>query len=138
MTENFLKLRLLPFFLKEKGKAWLLSLQPGTIITWVDLADIVYKKFYSKQKTASVCQALSTFYQLQGETFFTYFERFKNFLLECPHHEFEKICLIQMLYNCLDYLNKTMIESLCNGAFTSKTANDSWVFFEEVAESMLE
>ena len=31
-----------------------------------------------------------------------------------------------------------MIESLCNGTFTSKTADDAWQFFEEVAENTLE
>ena len=30
-----------------------------------------------------------------------------------------------------------MIESLCNGTFTSKTADDAWQFFEEVAENTL-
>jgi len=31
-----------------------------------------------------------------------------------------------------------MIESLRNGSFTSKTANDAWQFFEVVAENTLE
>ena len=48
------------------------------------------------------------------------------------------IRLIQILYGGLDYPTKTMMESLCNGAFTSKIAYDAWVFFEEVAENTLE
>ena len=31
-----------------------------------------------------------------------------------------------------------MIESLCNGTFTSKTVDDAWQFFEGVAENALE
>ena len=31
-----------------------------------------------------------------------------------------------------------MIEFLSNGAFTSKTVNNAWEFFEEVAENTLE
>ena len=31
-----------------------------------------------------------------------------------------------------------MIESLCNGTFTSKMADDAWQFFKEVAENTLE
>ena len=68
---------------------------------------------------------LNTFRQLQGEAFFMYFERFKDLLIECPHYEFEKIRLIQMLYDGLDYPTKTIIESLCNGGFIGKTANDA-------------
>ena len=48
MTEESLKLRLFTFSLYEKAKAWLLSLQTGTITNWVDLADVFYEKFYSK------------------------------------------------------------------------------------------
>jgi len=51
----------------------------------------------------------------------------------------KKICLIQILYEGIDYPTKMMVESFCNGAFTSKTTKDAWVFFfEEVAENMLE
>jgi len=42
-----------------------------------------------------------------------------------------------MSYDGLDYPTKTMIESLCSGSFTSKTANDAWQFFEVVAENTL-
>ena len=48
MTEESLKLRLFPFSLKERAKSWLLSLQPGSISTWVGLAEAFYRKFYSK------------------------------------------------------------------------------------------
>jgi len=137
MTEESLKLKLFHFSLKEKAKTWLLSLQSGSISTWEELAEAYYRKFYSKQKTATMRQALNTFHQLQGEMLFIYFERFKDLLLEHPHHGFEKICLIQILYEGLDYSNKTMIESLYNGTFISKTADDAWQFFEEVAENTL-
>jgi len=43
-----------------------------------------------------------------------------------------------MLYDGLDYPTKTMTESVCNGSFTSKIANDAWQFFEVVAENTLE
>jgi len=71
LTEESQKLRLFPFSLKEKAKAWLLSLQPGSIFTWVGLAGAFYMKFYFKQKIANIRQALNTFHQLQKEIFFT-------------------------------------------------------------------
>ena len=124
------KTSVIPLLSKSKSQILVSFSQPGSISTWVGLAEAFYRKFYSKQKTATIHQAL--------HTFFTYFERFKDLLLECPHHGFKKIRLIQILYEGLDYSNKTMIESLCNGTFTSKTADDAWQFFEEVAENTLE
>jgi len=64
ITDESLKLKLFPFSLKEKAKAWLLSLQPGSIFTWVGLAEALYRKFYSKKRTATIHQALNTFHQL--------------------------------------------------------------------------
>jgi len=77
MTEESLKLRLFPFSLKKSS-----FYQLGSIFTWVGLAEAFYRKFYSKQKTATIHQALNTFHQLPEETFFTYFERFNDLLLE--------------------------------------------------------
>jgi len=62
MMEESLKLRLFPFTLKEKAKAWLFSFQPGSIFTWVGLVEAFYRKFYSKQKIATIRQALITFH----------------------------------------------------------------------------
>jgi len=53
MIKESLKLRLFPFSLKERAKSWLLSLQPGSISTWVGLVEAFYRKFYSKQKLLS-------------------------------------------------------------------------------------
>jgi len=64
MSMKSLKLRLFSFSLKEKPRLGLLSLQPGIITNWVDLAEAFYRKFYSKQKIAFVRQALNTFHQL--------------------------------------------------------------------------
>ena len=83
-------------------------------------------------------QALNNCQQAQGETFYSYFEWFKDLLLECPHHGFDKIRLIQILYEGLDYQTKTMVESLCNGGFTGKTVDDVWLYLEEIMEHMLE
>jgi len=90
MTEESLKLKLFPFSLKEKNQS-LASFSPtGLNFHMGRLAKAFYRKLYLKQKTATTRQTLNNFLQSQGETFFTYFERFKDHLLECSHHKFEK------------------------------------------------
>ena len=138
MSEEALKLRLFPFSLKEKAKAWLYAIQANSINTWEGLVEAFYKKFYSKQKTAFIRHTLNSFHQLEGETMYEYMERFKDLLLQCPHHGFEKIRLVQILYEGLDYPTKTMVESFCNGVFTQKTADQAWAYLEEVAENTLQ
>ena len=69
---------------------------------------------------------------------YNYLEWFKDLLIQCPHHGFEKIGLVQILYEGMDCPTKTMVESCCNGAFTQKTANQAWTYLEEVTENTLQ
>ena len=69
---------------------------------------------------------------------YNYLEQFKDLLLQCPHHGFEKIRLGQILYEGMHYPTKTMVESFFNGAFTQKTANQAWTYLEEVTENTLQ
>ena len=54
------------------------------------------------------------------EPFWKYFERFKDLLAQCPHHGLEKWWLCQILYDDLDYQNKTLLEIMCRGWFLKK------------------
>ena len=91
ITEDALKLRSFPFSLKEKAKAWLYALQARSISTWAKLVEEVYKKLYSKQKTASIRQAIDGFHRMEGKILYSYLERFKNLLIHCPLYRFEKV-----------------------------------------------
>lgn len=57
---------------------------------WAKLLKEFYKKIHSKQKISSIRQVINEFYQLEGETLYSYLERFKDPFIQCPHHGFEK------------------------------------------------
>lgn len=46
----------------------------------------------------------------------------------------EKWRLVQILYEGLD-VTRTTVESMCNGTFIDKSANEAWTFLIEVAEN---
>lgn len=58
---------------------------------------------------------------ISGEPFWKYFDRFKDLLIQCPHHGLEKWRLCQIIYEGLDYSAKTSLESMCHGDFMRKT-----------------
>ena len=62
-----------------------------------------------------------------------YFERFKNLLIQCPHHGIEKWRQCQIFYDGLDYQNKTLLEIMCQGRFFQKDENQGWDLFEDLA-----
>ena len=69
-----------------------------------------------------------------SESFWKYFERFKDFLIHCPHHGIETLRQCQILYNGLDYQSKTLLETMCQGKFLQKDENQGWDLFENLAE----
>ena len=59
---------------------------------------------------------------------YNYLERFKDLLLQCPNHGFDKTRLVQILYEGMDSPTKIMVQSFCNGPFTQKTADQAWTY----------
>ena len=72
-----------------------------------------------------------------SEPFWRYFERFKDLLVQCPHHGIEKWRQCQILYDGLDYSTETLLESMCQGGFLQKHENEGWDLYENLAEKTI-
>ncbi|XP_062086531.1 uncharacterized protein LOC133792640, partial [Humulus lupulus] len=71
-SDESVKLRLFPFSLKDRAKAWLNSLPTGTITTWDQLFNKFLAKFFPMSKTDSLRREISEFYQKDNEEFYEY------------------------------------------------------------------
>ena len=111
------RLRFIPFALKNLAKKWLYSLKVDSISTWDDFVKVFLKKFYAIYKTALIRKNIIQFKQEHNEQFWKYFERFKDLLAQCPHHSIKKWWHCQILYDGLDFLIKTLLEPMCQGEF---------------------
>ena len=120
LTEDEVKLRLINFALKDNAKKWLYSLPNYSVTTWEGFVRIFLKKYFPHHKTARIRNEINQFYQLAGESFWKYFDRFKNLLTQCPHHGIETWRLCQIIYEGLDSNSRTMLESMCQGQFMNK------------------
>ncbi|XP_026448954.1 uncharacterized protein LOC113349238 [Papaver somniferum] len=138
LADEYLKLRLFPFSLKDRAKSWLNALAPSSIITWDGMINLFLYKFFPRHRTTSIRQKLYSFSQQEGEYLYDYLERFDDLLLQCPHHGFDTPRLTLILYEGLDFKTLTMIESLCGGNFPDKTAEEGYKFLHEVAEKSQE
>ena len=100
-TDNSVRLRLFPFSLKDKAKAWLNSLSLGSITSWELLVTKFLSKFFPMAKTNALRREIADFYQDEQEKFYESWERFKDLILKCPHHDFQTWRLVQYFYNGL-------------------------------------
>jgi len=98
-STDAIRLRLFPFSLKDKARAWLHSLPPGSISTWEELTKAFLAKFFPPSKTANLCNRITSVTQREDETLYEAWERFKDLLRLCPHRGLQKWIVVQTFYN---------------------------------------
>ncbi|XP_062100169.1 uncharacterized protein LOC133806049 [Humulus lupulus] len=133
VSDDAIKLRLFPFALRERDKSWLNYLQSNLINTWEDLAQKFLAKFFPPSKVAKLRGKINNFYQLDGESLYGSWERFKELLRKCPHHGIEKWMLVHNIYNGLCGTTRTIIDAAAGEAFMSKSANEAYELLEDMA-----
>ncbi|KAH9657995.1 hypothetical protein KPL70_023310 [Citrus sinensis] len=85
-SQEALRLRLFPFSLRDRARAWLNSLPPDFITTWNDLTNKFLMKYSPPTKNAKLRNEITSFHQLEDESLCDAWERFKELLRRCPHH----------------------------------------------------
>jgi Retrotransposon gag protein len=98
VTQEYIKLALFPFSLRDRAKSWLLSEPPNKYTTWNGLAQGFLTKFYPPNKTSEMRSKIQSFKQSPFETYYEAWERYKELLRACPHHDIPKWLLIQTFY----------------------------------------
>ncbi|XP_062112692.1 uncharacterized protein LOC133823859 [Humulus lupulus] len=133
VSDDAIRFRLFPFSLRERAKSWLNSLEANTITTWDALAQKILAKFFPPAKAAKLRGEINNFSQIEGESLYDAWERFKDLIKKCPHHGIEKWMLVHNFYNGLCGTTRTIIDAAAGEAFMTKSANKANELLEEMA-----
>ncbi|XP_062160955.1 uncharacterized protein LOC133868150 [Alnus glutinosa] len=134
-SDESLRLRLFPFSLHGKAKAWLHSNLPESITSWEILLTKFYNKFFPISRINEFRRKISTFCQEEDEKFCDSWERFKELTMKCPPHGFETWRLIQFFYNGLTQPERYMIESMNGGGFLNLTGEEAYKTLDELSDN---
>ena len=94
-------MRCFPYTLKDKAKAWLMTLLPNLLRTWETVYEKFMGKIYSPQKTLKLRAKIATFAQMEGEPFHEAWDIFKQLIIQCPHHHYPLQLQNQFFYDRL-------------------------------------
>jgi hypothetical protein len=111
-SEKLVNLKLFPFSLHDRAKAWLDFNTLESITSWESLLNKFYNKFFPMSKVNECRKEISLFTQEEDGKFFESWERFKELLIRCLPHGYEKWRLIQFFYQGLTQPNCSMIKSM--------------------------
>ncbi|WCJ21103.1 hypothetical protein M5689_003284 [Euphorbia peplus] len=128
-----IRLRLFPFRLKDKAKAWLNSLPANSITTWDALARAFLSKYFPLAKTAKIIKEITSFTQHETETVYEVWERYKELQRVCPHYNLANELLMQTFYNGVSHNTRSQIDAMSGGCFMKKTSAEAFELLEEMA-----
>ncbi|KAK5839325.1 hypothetical protein PVK06_008102 [Gossypium arboreum] len=106
VSDDAIRLWLFPFSLRNKAKQWLNSLPRGSITTWEQMTENFLLKYFPMAKTAKLHNDISSFVQMDLETLYDAWERYKDLLRRCPHHGLLLWLQVQTFYNGLNPSNR--------------------------------
>nr|GEY76307.1 hypothetical protein [Tanacetum cinerariifolium] len=89
-----IKLMLFPFSLEGAARIWLEKEPPRSIFTWDDLVSKFINQFFPPSKTTNLRNEITNFQQRFDESFSEAWDRFKDLLRACLHHDMVKTLLL--------------------------------------------
>ena len=133
--EEAVHLRLFPFSLHDSAMEWLDSNAPGSITSQEELLEQLYSKFFPMSRVNEARKEISSFTQDEDEKFSKSWGPFKDLLIKCPPHGYEKWRLVQFFYQGLSQPNRSMIESMNGGAFLNLTRDLAYKALDKLANN---
>ncbi|CAN6691859.1 unnamed protein product [Malus baccata var. baccata] len=79
------------------------------------------EKFFPTSRVILLRKRISGIQQDRGESFPSYYERFKSLVASCPQHQMKEELLIQYFYEGLLPMERQMLDASAGGALVDKT-----------------
>ncbi|XP_015382752.1 uncharacterized protein LOC107175648 [Citrus sinensis] len=134
-TQDALRLRLFPYSLRDRARAWLNSLPSDFITIWNELADKFLMKYFLPTKNAKLHNEITSFHQLEDENLYEAWEIFKELLRRCPHHGIPCCIQLETFYNRLNLSTRLMVDASDCGALLSKSYTEAYEILERIAKN---
>nr|GEZ04958.1 reverse transcriptase domain-containing protein [Tanacetum cinerariifolium] len=98
-------------FTEGEARTWLDKEPPHSILTWEDLVLKFINQFFPPSKTTYLQNEITNFLQKPNETFNEAWERFKDYLRQCPHYGFSELHQLDTFYNALNPNDQDALDS---------------------------
>ena len=121
VDNNIVKLKLFPFSLRDRAKAWFSSLPKNSIDSWNKCKDAFISKYFPPAKIISLRNDIMNFKQLDHEHVAQSWERMKLMIRNCPTHGLNLWMIIQKIYAGLNFASRNLLDSAAGGTFMEIT-----------------
>nr|GEY03676.1 reverse transcriptase domain-containing protein [Tanacetum cinerariifolium] len=123
VPNSVVKLILFPFSLAGAARQWLEKEPPRSITTWDDLVSKFINEFFPPSRTTNLRNEISNFQQKFDESFHEAWERYKDLLRACPHHDFTELHQLDTFYNALNPADQDSLNAAAGGNLLEKKSS---------------
>ncbi|KAH9716153.1 hypothetical protein KPL71_021359 [Citrus sinensis] len=92
-------------------------------------------KYFPPTKNAKLRNEITSFHQLEDESLYEAWERFKELLRRCPHHDIPCCIQLETFYNGLNLSTRSMVDASANKALLSKSYTEAYKILERIANN---
>ena len=83
-------------------------------------------KYFPPSKNTKLRNEITAFQQMDDESLYKAWERYKELLWKCPHHGIAHCIQFETFYNGLNAYTRLMVDASVNGAILSKSYNEAF------------
>ncbi|KAK9018677.1 hypothetical protein V6N11_033724 [Hibiscus sabdariffa] len=132
---DVLKLKLFPYSLTDKAKAWLNNLPPGSVRSWTDLCCSFLGKFSYSNMTDHLRNQITSFRQEDDEAMHEAWEHYRDLFRRCPMHGLPEWTQVSILYNSVNTPTRMMLDAFANGTLLDKPPRESLEILDKLAQN---
>ncbi|KAK9003784.1 hypothetical protein V6N11_018681 [Hibiscus sabdariffa] len=133
VSNDILKLKLFPYLLRDKTKAWWNNLPPDSYQSWIELSRGFLAKFSYSNMTDKLRSEITSFRQEDDEAMHEAWERYRDLCRRCPMHGLPKWTQVSIFYNSINTPTRMMLDASANGTLLDKPPREGLEILEKLA-----
>ncbi|KAK8696376.1 hypothetical protein V6N13_001512 [Hibiscus sabdariffa] len=135
VSNDILKLKLFPYSLTDKARAWLNNLQPGSLRSWTELCRSFLAKFSYNNMTDNLRNQITSFRQEDDEAMHEAWERYRDLFRRCPMHGLPEWTQVSIFYNSVNTPTRMMLDASANGTLLDKPPREGLEILDKLAQN---
>ncbi|KAL4360519.1 hypothetical protein GQ457_04G019400 [Hibiscus cannabinus] len=133
--EDVLKLKLFPYSLRDRARAWLSGVPSYMMESWTDLCKSFLLHHNPPNMNTQLRNDIASFRQADDELMFECWDRYKELLRNFRNHGFHDWTQVMMFYNGVNAPTRTMLDASANGTLLDKSPEEAFDILNRIADN---
>ncbi|KAK8684709.1 hypothetical protein V6N13_040725 [Hibiscus sabdariffa] len=133
--EDVLKIKLFPYSLRDRARAWLSGVPAGSMESWSDLCKSFLLRYNPPTMNTQLRNDIASFRQADDESMYECWDRYKSLLRKCSNHGFQDWTQVVMFYNGVNAPTRMMLDASANGTLLDKSPSEAFDILDRITNN---